>query len=113
MTFERAASLEQMKPGVPVSTEVAGRPICLVQVGDEVKAIHDVCSHEDYPLHEGYVFGRSIECALHGSTFELDTGRPEALPAIKPVPVYAVRLEGDDVLVDVDEQLNDAPQPRH
>ncbi len=113
MTAQRVASLSDLQPGEPVSVEVDGRPLCLVRVGDEVKAIHDVCSHQEYPLHEGFVFGRSIECALHGSTFDLDTGAPEALPATRPVPLYAVSTDGDDVLVDVEQQLNDAPVPQH
>ena len=33
------------------------------------------------------------------STFSLETGEPQTLPATKPVPVYAVRVEGDDVIV--------------
>ncbi len=47
----------------------------------------------------------TIECALHGSCFDLRTGAPTNLPATEPVPVYPVRVEGDDVLVDVDAPL--------
>lgn len=113
MAFEKAASLSTLDDGEGTEAKVAGRPVCLVRLGDEILAIHDVCSHQEYPLHEGYVFGRSIECALHGSTFSLDSGDPESLPATKPVPLYAVRVDGDDVLVDVEQQLNDAPVPDH
>ncbi|MDP9432529.1 MAG: nitrite reductase (NAD(P)H) small subunit, partial [Actinomycetota bacterium] len=49
---------------------------------------------------------RTIECWLHGSTFDLRTGKPTTLPAFEPVPVYPVALEGDDVLVDVHTPLN-------
>jgi 3-phenylpropionate/trans-cinnamate dioxygenase ferredoxin component len=40
-----------------------------------------------------------IECPMHGSTFSLKTGEPHSLPATKPVPVFSVRLEGEDVVV--------------
>ena len=42
---------------------------------------------------------RTIECWKHGSTFSLDTGEPLSLPATRPVPVYDVRVDGDDVVV--------------
>jgi len=49
-----------------------------------------------------------FECWLHGSRFDLRTGEPTGLPAYEPVPVYPVRLDGDDVLVDVKNPLNQA-----
>jgi 3-phenylpropionate/trans-cinnamate dioxygenase ferredoxin component len=113
MAFETVARRSDLASGEPLAVKVDGRPVCLVRIEEEVHAIHDVCSHEEYPLHEGYVFGRSVECALHGSTFSLDTGDPESLPATKPVPIYAVRVDDDEVLVDVEQQLNDAPVPDH
>ena len=40
------------------------------------------------PLSEGEVDGGAIECWLHGSCFDLRTGKPTGLPAFEPVPVY-------------------------
>lgn len=68
----------------------------------ELHAISDVCSHGAVSLSEGEVEGCLIECWLHGSTFDLRTGQPTALPAIRPVPVYPVSVDGERVLVDVD-----------
>ncbi len=48
-----------------------------------------------------WIYGCEIECPKHGSTFSLTTGEPQTLPATQPVPVYAVRVDGDDVLVTV------------
>ncbi|MFN2557847.1 MAG: Rieske (2Fe-2S) protein [Nitriliruptorales bacterium] len=113
MAFERVASLSDLEEGVGMPLQVEGHPICLVRLGDEVHAIYDVCSHQDYPLHEGFVFGSSIECALHGSTFDLHTGAAENLPATRPVPIFAVKRDGDEVFVDIEQQLNEAPIPEH
>ena len=74
--------------------------------GDDFYAIHDECSHAAIPLSEGDVEGCLIECWLHGSTFDLRTGKPTTLPAFEPVPVYPVRVEGDDLLVDVENPIN-------
>ncbi len=96
-----------------------GEPICVVRVDDTtVKAIHNTCSHAQYDLHEGWVdtmpgIGSTIECGLHGSSFDLDTGQPQSLPAVIPVPTYAVRIEGEQVLVDASAPTNAAPLPRH
>jgi 3-phenylpropionate/trans-cinnamate dioxygenase ferredoxin subunit len=113
MAFQKVATLADLPADAGLQVKVDGHPLCLVLVDGEVKAVYDVCSHEDYPLHEGMVWGCSIECALHGSTFDLDTGAAENLPATRPVPVFAAKLEGDDVMVDLDQQLNDAPIPEH
>jgi 3-phenylpropionate/trans-cinnamate dioxygenase ferredoxin component len=112
--WERVASLDDIEPNGTLLVELGGEPICVVRLeGDVVKAVHDTCSHEEYSLAEGWVGGNDIECALHGSMFNLDTGQPDALPAVKPIPVYACKVEGGAVLVDVERQLNDAPVPRY
>lgn len=113
MAFEKVADLAALEEDEPMRVEVDGIPLLLVRSGERVHAILDVCSHEDYPLHEGFVFGKRIECALHGSMFDLESGAPTSLPATRAVPVYAVKLEGDAVHVDVDQQRNDAPLPDH
>ena len=101
MTFQPACALADLGDGSATRVVLDDVPICLVRAGDDVYAISDVCSHADVSLSEGDVDGRTIECWLHGSRFDLATGRPTGLPATHPVPVYPVRLEGDTVLVDV------------
>ena len=85
--------------------DVAGHEIAVVNLGDEgFRAVGDICSHAHYFLHEGEVdadFG-TIECPKHGSTFDLDTGKPRSLPATQPVPVYNVKVEDDEVKVEID-----------
>ncbi|MGB2766537.1 MAG: Rieske 2Fe-2S domain-containing protein, partial [Propionicimonas sp.] len=51
------------------------------------------------------VEGCTLECYLHGSRFDLRTGQPLELPALVPVPVFAVRIDGDDVLIDPDQPI--------
>jgi 3-phenylpropionate/trans-cinnamate dioxygenase ferredoxin component len=84
--------------------EVAGQEIAVVNLGEEgFRAVGDICSHAHYFLHEGEVdvdFA-TIECPKHGSTFDLDTGKPRSLPATQPVPVYHVKVENDDVKVEI------------
>ena len=97
--FVRACSLSEVADGSAVRVVLDGRPVAVVRSDGEVYAIHDVCSHANVALSEGDVEGRTIECWLHGSRFDLATGQPTGLPATVPVPVYPVKIEGDDVYV--------------
>ena len=99
--FVRACAVSDLKDDGAISVVLNGDEIAIVKTGDEVFAIRDWCSHAAVPLSEGEVDGYTIECWLHGSCFDLRTGRPTAMPATVPVPVYPVKIEGDDVLVSI------------
>ncbi len=105
MSFQRACALADLPAGQALAVSLAGTEVAVVRAGDEVFAIRDECSHQSVPLSDGEVEGCLIECFLHGSQFDLRTGRPTSLPAFEPVPVYPVRIDGDDVLVDVDNPI--------
>jgi 3-phenylpropionate/trans-cinnamate dioxygenase ferredoxin subunit len=94
-------AVSDVTPGSAKRVDVDGRRLCVVRIGDDWYVIGDECSHADYSLAEGDVWEdeREIECPKHGSTFSLETGEPLTLPATQPVPVYAVRIDGDDVIV--------------
>ncbi len=102
--YARACPLADLSEGSATRVEIDGVPVCLVLTEGEVHAISDICSHADVSLSEGDVDGLTIECWLHGSAFDLVTGQPTSLPATRPVPVYPVKIEGDEVLVAVTEK---------
>ena len=97
----RVCGTDEVAPGTARRFDVAGHRIALVRIGDDFYAVGDRCSHADFSLSDGEVLeqDREIECWKHGSTFSLVTGEPQCLPAVRPVPVYDVRVEGDDVVV--------------
>ncbi|HXQ60739.1 MAG TPA: non-heme iron oxygenase ferredoxin subunit [Acidimicrobiales bacterium] len=99
----RICDRHEIDPGKARRFDVGPHRIALVRIADDFYAIGDRCSHEDYSLSEGEVLAEEceIECWKHGSTFDLRTGEPQTLPATKAVPVYGVRLEGDDVMVEL------------
>lgn len=110
MGFECVVELASVPVSGAVAADIAGEPVAVVRpTADTVKAVHNICSHQYYELApEGLVDTDSIECALHGSTFDLDTGEAQTLPAVDPIPVYACEVRGDVVCVDVARKLNDA-----
>jgi 3-phenylpropionate/trans-cinnamate dioxygenase ferredoxin component len=101
--FVRACALSDLADDEPLSVELNDEPVAIVKACGDVYAIRDVCSHAEVPLSEGEVDGCTIECWLHGSRFDLRTGKPTGMPATEPVPVYPVKIEDDDVLVAIEE----------
>jgi 3-phenylpropionate/trans-cinnamate dioxygenase ferredoxin component len=99
--------LDELADCAPTRVMVDGRPVCVVRIGADVYAIGDVCSHAHVSLSEGEVWcdEREIECPQHSSTFSLESGEPQTLPATRPVPVYAVTIEGDEVTIDVTKEV--------
>ena len=95
--------VSDLESGAAKRFDVEGHRIALVRINDDFYAIGDKCSHADVSLALGDVFEKDceIECWKHGSTFSLKTGVPSNLPAIKPVPVYTVSVDGDDVKVEL------------
>ena len=100
---ERLCAVDEIQPGTARRFEVGELRVAVVRIGDDFYAVGDRCSHADFSLSEGEVWPeeREIECWKHGSTFSLETGQPQSLPATRPVPVYDVTAEGGDVWLDV------------
>ena len=98
----KVCSVEDVPKGTVVSADIDGTEVAVVHAEDDnFYAVHDVCSHAEVPLSEGEVDGCTLECWLHGSRFDLRTGKPLDPPASRPVPVYPVRIEDGSVYAHV------------
>jgi len=93
-------SFASLTAGKSVKIEKDGRTICVTRVGDQVFAVDDTCSHSDASLSEGGVTDFKIECWLHGAEFDLRTGEALTPPAVAPIKVYPVIVDGDSVTVE-------------
>jgi 3-phenylpropionate/trans-cinnamate dioxygenase ferredoxin component len=103
-TYVWACALDDVPEDGALHVDIDGVPVAVVRSEGEVYAIHDVCSHANVALSEGEVDGDTIECWLHGSRFDLASGRPTGLPATQPVPVYPVVVEDDEVYVSLSQE---------
>jgi 3-phenylpropionate/trans-cinnamate dioxygenase ferredoxin subunit len=99
VSFERVCALSEVPEEGALGVEVGDTPVAIVRTGDDVYALRDVCSHAEVALSEGEIYDHTIECWLHGSCFDLRTGKPTNPPATQPVPTYQVKIESDDVYV--------------
>jgi 3-phenylpropionate/trans-cinnamate dioxygenase ferredoxin component len=104
MSAVRVASFAALAPSSATRIVLNDVPIALVRIEDDVYAIGDTCSHAEVSLSEGTVWDEEceLECMKHGTTFSLKTGEPQSFPATKPVRVFVVTRNGDDVLIDMD-----------
>jgi len=100
----RVCSASEVPVGEARRFEIDGHWIAVVNLGEDgFRAVDAVCSHEHAWLDAGEVDADSctIECPKHGSTFDLNTGKPRALPAVAPVAVYPLTINDDDILIEV------------
>ena len=102
MTFDRACAVGDVPEDEALGVTIDGYDVAIVRNGDEVFAIQDECSHAAVALSEGEVEGCTVECWLHGSRFDLRTGKPTGLPGHRAGPDFPVKVRGDDVYVDID-----------
>ncbi len=112
MAWECVADLDQLEEGDMMLVELA-QPICVIRLyEDDVRAIHNTCTHQQQSLSEGTLQeDDTVVCPAHASRFDVSTGDAIGIPAVAPVPVYACKIEDDAIWVDVEQQLNDAAIP--
>ena len=100
LDFIRVCRLDELPAVGAAKADLDGRIVSIVRAEDgSVHCIDDECTHGRVSLSEGEVSGCAIECWLHGSRFDLRTGRPLSPPATEPVVVHTVKIEGDEVHV--------------
>ena len=99
-SFEKVAQRSQVVAGELKLVLAQGEQILLTELGGEVIAFSNMCTDDFCDLIEGFVDEfEEIECDCHGSRFKVRTGEVMQPPAQDPLPVYSVRIEGDDVFV--------------
>jgi len=99
--FVRACALDEIPEPGTFGIELNGTPLVIVRTDGEVYALDEFCTHEEVSLADGEVYDHTLECWLHGSCFDLRSGKPTGPPATKPLSTYPVRIDGNDVYVAV------------
>jgi 3-phenylpropionate/trans-cinnamate dioxygenase ferredoxin subunit len=101
MPWTRIAAATQLQDDEVIPVALGDAQLALYRSAGEFHVTDNVCTHQHALLSDGYVEDGCIECPLHQARFDLRTGAALCAPATQPIRVYPVRVEGDDVLVDV------------
>lgn len=99
--WTRVCAADEVPPGQLKAVEVGNLRVMLANVDGDLYALEDRCSHQDFPLSAGLLEGKQVECVFHGARFDLETGKPTCLPAVRPVRTFEVQVDGGDVLLRV------------
>ena len=106
MAFVRVCAVDEVRDDEAFAATVGDLDIAIARDGDDFYAVQDLCSHAEVALSEGEVADCQVECWLHGSRFDLRSGKPTGLPATEPVSTFPVEVREDGVYVDVTDPLN-------
>ena len=99
MNWRRVASVSQLPPGAMRRVLLEGIEIALGNLDGEFFAVDDVCTHAYASLSEGSLVNGELECPLHGGCFDPRTGAAKGGIVTEDLRRFAVRVEGDDVLI--------------
>ncbi len=97
----KVAKTGEIAPGDAKAMDVGERRIALFNIDGAYHAIDDTCTHRGGPLSEGMVVGTEVTCPWHGAVFDVTTGSVLGAPAPQDVAHYPVRIEGDDIEIEL------------
>ena len=104
--FVKVAQVSEISPGDMITVDYpTGDAVLIANVGGQIHACDDICSHAYASLSEGDINGSEVECPLHGALFDITTGEALTPPADTPIKVYQVQVEGDDIYVAPPQEL--------
>jgi 3-phenylpropionate/trans-cinnamate dioxygenase ferredoxin component len=103
--FVKVAELDDLDEGELIAVEIDGEPVCLAKVDGKVYAFTGTCTHIGGPLDEGELDDDVITCPWHGAQFNVRTGKVLRGPARQDIQTYALRLEGNSILVGLPDEL--------
>jgi nitrite reductase/ring-hydroxylating ferredoxin subunit len=102
-SWHRVAASGDVKEGEAIAVEAGGVQIALSRVDGAICAFENICPHAYALLSDGFVEGNEIECPLHAARFVMSTGECTAPPADRDLVTYPVKVEGDEVFVEIGE----------
>ncbi len=106
MAWQRIASLSEIAVDAILGVDMDGSPVALYRLANEVFATAGICTHAMALLSDGFVEDGKIECPLHQGQFDIRSGKALCSPATEDLRTYAVKLDGDEILIDMEQQAD-------
>lgn len=102
MAWVRVASVSEVPESSNRTFEVGGTSVLIAHAPMGLFAVGAICSHQSTQLEGGKMKACFIFCPLHGVRFDLRDGKPAGTLTDQPIPTFPVKVEGGDILIDVD-----------
>lgn len=99
--FIKVAKKTEIENGKMKAFTVNGKQITVANVDGEYLAFDDTCTHAQCSLAGGILDGHTLTCYCHGAQFDVKTGKVLAPPAPSPISVYKLKVEGEDIFVEI------------
>lgn len=99
--YQWAAEVKGFAPGTMQMVRIGGNSVLLVNIEGQFYAASDFCTHSKCYLHNGKLRGKVVTCPCHFAQFDVTTGAALTQPAKEPLPVYPVKVEGNDIYVQI------------
>ena len=100
--YIKVAKISDIALGEIKSFVAGNEVIAICNVKGNFYAIKDECTHMEFPLSDGLLEEGTVTCAYHGAAFNVKTGEALCLPAIDPVEIYELRVDGDNISILID-----------
>jgi len=100
-TFIRIASVSELPPdGEAREFTLGAKTVCVANCAGALSAMDNICLHRGGPLGQGVIEDGKVICPWHGWQYDPKTGEVGHNSAAK-VAVYPIRVEGNDVMVEI------------
>src|SRR5262252_3715533 len=101
MAWRRAASVDQVTADSGLEVKIGDTALAIFRLCERLFALEGICPHAEASLADGFIEQDRIECPLHQALFHIPTGKCLGPPAERDLRIFPVKIEGNDVLVDV------------
>jgi nitrite reductase/ring-hydroxylating ferredoxin subunit len=101
--WSKVAAADEVPEEGTLLVRCGGEPVCLYNLAGTIYATHDVCTHGQASLADGFVAGEDIECPLHQGLFHIPTGKAVGAPCTEDLRVYRVKVEDGSVYIQSQE----------
>ncbi len=98
----KACDIQKLGKGELFGFDYDNKKILLANLNGKIYATDRICTHAESDLSNGILTEEGITCPLHLSVFNLETGMPQNTPAEKPLRTYNVKIEQNEIYVEVD-----------
>jgi 3-phenylpropionate/trans-cinnamate dioxygenase ferredoxin component len=97
----KACSIDSLGQGEIFSFDHNEKKLLLTNMNGKIFATDRICTHAEADLANGILTENGLTCPLHLSVFNLDDGKPQNLPAETPLQTYRIKIEDNNILIEV------------